>query len=72
MNYLFLTLLYPKQTQARVLSLSRDGMQSQINHFQWALLDGMRAQLMPDETLSVVNATPVGAFPHRYRDCFLR
>lgn len=72
MNFLFLTLLYPKQTQASVLSLSRDGMQSQINHFQWALLDGMRAQLRPDEKLSVVNATPVGAFPHRYRGCFLR
>jgi len=72
MNTLFLTLLYHPDEVEAVSRLSRDGLQNQINNYQWAFIDGLRQQLEAGETLSVLNALPVGVFPHRYRSPFLK
>jgi glycosyltransferase involved in cell wall biosynthesis len=72
MNVLFLTLLYHPDELEAVTRLSRDGLQNQINAYQWAFIDGLRKNLAPGETLSVCNALPVGVFPTRYRKLYLR
>ena len=41
MNILCLTLLYPPEEVDSVSRLSRDGLQNQINAFQWALIHGV-------------------------------
>jgi len=71
MNVLFLTLAYHPEAVESVLRLSRDGMQNQINAYQWALIEGLRSNLKAGETLTIVNALPVGAFPARYRGLWL-
>ena len=40
MNILFLTLLYRPEQKEAVAQCSRDGLQNQIDSFQWALIDG--------------------------------
>jgi len=67
MNILFLTLLYHPDDIDATLASSRDGLQNQINSFQWALIDGLKSNLSTGETLTVVNSLPVGVFPTHYR-----
>lgn len=67
MNVLLLSLLYPKDSMAEVQKLVRDKVQNQINAVQHALCDGLRGNLQSDETLTVVNALPVGVYPKCYR-----
>ena len=71
MNILCLTLLYPPEEVDSVSRLSRDGLQNQINAFQWALIHGMKQNLGEGETLSILNALPVGVFPTHYRKLWL-
>ncbi len=71
MNVLMLSLAYHPDAAEAVRRLSRDGLQSQIDAFQWALIEGIRQNLAPDETLSVLNSLPVGAFPRHYRRLIL-
>ena len=72
MNTLFLTLLYHPDEVEAVSRLSRDGLQNQINNYQWAFIQGLRQQLAPGETLHVLNALPVGVFPNHYRSFYLK
>ncbi|NLI22555.1 MAG: glycosyltransferase family 4 protein [Clostridiales bacterium] len=67
MNILFLGLLYHPDDIDAVLRQSRDGLQNQINSYQWSFIDGLRKNLGPRESLHVLNALPVGAFPRHYR-----
>ncbi len=71
MNTLFLTLLYHPLDAAKVARLSRDGLQNQINTYQWAFVDGLRQNLAAGETLQIVNSLPVGVFPLQYRRLWL-
>ncbi len=71
MNHLFLTLLYPEKAVAEVTRDSKDGLQNQINNYQWAFVKGMEENLREGETLSILNAMPVGVFPLHYRKLFL-
>jgi glycosyltransferase involved in cell wall biosynthesis len=71
MNTLFLTLLYHPHDAEATARLSRDGLQNQINTYQWAFVDGLRQNLQAGETLQIVNALPVGVFPLRYRRLWL-
>ncbi|MCE5344492.1 MAG: glycosyltransferase [Eubacteriales bacterium] len=72
MNVLFLTLLYHPDEAEAVSRLSRDGLQNQINAYQWAFIEGIRQNLTQGESLSVLNALPIGVFPTRYRKLYLR
>ena len=71
MNILFLTLAYHPQSLAEVTRASRDGLQNQINNYQWAFMEGLRSSMGNTGVLSVCNALPVGIFPLRYRKAFL-
>lgn len=71
MNILFLSLLYHPETAEEVLAASKDGMQNQINNYQWAYIDGLKQNLQEGERLSILNAMPVGIFPLRYRKLLL-
>ncbi len=71
MNVLMLSLLYPPKTLAQVSRASRDGLQNQINNYQWAFVEGVRQSLAPEESLSLVNCLPVGIFPLYYRKAWL-
>lgn len=63
MKLLFLTLLYPPALREEALRLSKDGLQSQADGLQQALLRGLSAQ---GADVQVVNSLPVGAFPRPY------
>ena len=72
MNTLFLTLLYHPDEVDEVSRRSRDGLQNQINNYQWAFIEGIRQQLAPGETVNVLNALPVGVFPNHYKRFYLK
>ncbi len=72
MNTLFLTLLYHPDDVAMVLKHSRDGIQNQINAYQWAFHEGLEKNLLVGESLSICNALPVGVYPKCYRKLWLR
>ena len=71
MNILFATLAYHPDDIRDVAATSRDGLQNQIQTFQWSLIQGIRESLNPGETLSILNALPVGVFPRHYRKLVL-
>ena len=66
MNTLLLSLLYPPESMEEVARASKDGLQSQINSYQWAVVKGIRENLQAGEELTLMNALPVGAFPAHY------
>ena len=72
MNLLFMTLMYPDDLIDDVAKRSRDGLQMQINSYQRAFVEGIRANLGQDERLSIVNSLPVGIFPTKYKRMFLK
>lgn len=71
MNILFLTLLYPPEKVEAISRLSRDGLQNQVNAFQWALIEGLKENIGERGMLSILNALPVGIFPTHYRKLWL-
>lgn len=72
MNLLMMTLYYPDECYQEVCANAKTGMQNQINSYQKAFLQGIRACLKPQEHLQVINALPVGIFPLHYQKCFLK
>lgn len=72
MNLLFLSLLYHPLAAQETACLSRDGLQNQINNYQWAFVGGLRENLKVGESLTILNALPVGIFPFHYRKLFLK
>lgn len=72
MNLLFLSLLYHPLAVQETARLSRDGLQNQINNYQWAFAEGLRKNLKVGESLTILNALPVGIFPLHYRRLFLK
>ena len=72
MNILFLSLLYHPDAVHEASALSRVGLQNQANGFQWAMIDGIRSNLEDGETLSILNSLPVGIYPMRYQQLFIR
>lgn len=72
MNVLMMTIYYPDECYQEVASLSKVGMQNQINSYQKAFMEGVEKCLSSGESLHVVNALPVGVFPHQYAKCFLK
>lgn len=67
MNLLFLSLLYHERALAEATKNARDGLQNQINNYQWAMIDGLKHNMNSEEKLDIVNALPVGVFPTHYR-----
>ena len=72
MNVLFLSLLYHPDDVDHVTALSRVGLQNQANGFQWAMIEGIKNNLRPGETLSILNSLPVGTYPKHYRKLWLK
>lgn len=71
MNILCLTLLYHPDDVDVTLANSRDGLQNQINSYQWALIDGLTQNIGVGESLTIINSLPVGIFPTHYRKLML-
>ena len=67
MNVLMLSLMYPEDTKDQVARDAKDKLQNQINSYQRAFVEGIRANLQDGEGMEIVNALPVGVFPLRYR-----
>ena len=72
MNILMLTLMYPQDQMEEVARNVKDKLQNQINNYQRAFVEGIRANLSENEQLSILNCLPVGIFPIQYRQLFLR
>ena len=71
MNVLFLALAYHPEAIAEVSRNSKNGLQNQINNYQWAFISGLRQTMEKTETLSVLNVLPVGIFPLHYKQLWL-
>ena len=67
MNVLMLSLMYPEDTKNQVARDVKDKLQNQINSYQRAFVEGIRANLEEGERLDIVNSLPVGVFPLQYR-----
>ncbi|NLO86228.1 MAG: glycosyltransferase family 4 protein [Clostridiales bacterium] len=67
MNVLMMTLMYPNDLMEEVSRNSKDGLQNQINSYQRAFVEGIEANLQANESLSILNALPVGAYPMHYK-----
>lgn len=67
MNVLMMTLMYPNDLMEEVMENSKDGLQNQINSYQRAFVEGIESNLRADESLSILNALPVGAYPMHYK-----
>ena len=72
MNILFLSLLYHPDDAKQIGALSNVGMQNQASGFQWAMIEGIKNNLRPGETISILNALPVGTYPKQYRKLWLQ
>lgn len=72
MNVLMLTLMYPNDQLEEVAANTKDKLQNQINNYQRAFVEGIRANLKSDEKLDIINCIPVGIFPLQYRKLVLR
>lgn len=71
MNTLFMTLAYHPEEIKTVAKYSRDGLQNQIDAYQWAFIEGLQKNLGKGETLTILNALPVGVYPLHYRKLWL-
>lgn len=67
MNVLMLSLMYPADDMEQVSRNVKDKLQNQINSYQRAFVEGLRANLLSGERLDIVNALPVGIYPLHYR-----
>ena len=67
MNVMMLSLMYPEDTKKQVARDVKDKLQNQINSYQRAFAEGIRANLQTGERLDIVNSLPVGVFPLQYR-----
>lgn len=72
MNMLMMSLLYPDDMMDEVKRNAKDKIQNQINNYQHAFLEGIKANLREGERLEVINSLPVGIFPFQYRKLFLK
>lgn len=72
MNILMMTLMYPQDQIAEVTANAKDKLQNQINNYQRAFIEGIRANLSEGEQLHIMNCLPVGIFPLQYRQLFLK
>ncbi|MBR5547049.1 MAG: glycosyltransferase [Clostridia bacterium] len=72
MNLLMLTLMYPRDQLDEVTANVKDKLQNQINNYQWAFVEGIRANLGETEKLDIVNCLPVGVYPLQYRQLLLK
>lgn len=72
MNILMMTLLYPQDQLAEVTRNAKDKLQNQINSYQRAFVEGIQANLRPDEHLDILNSLPVGIFPLQYKKLYLK
>lgn len=71
MNVLMLSLMYPEDTKSQVARDARDKLQNQINSYQRAFVEGIKANLQAGEKLDIVNSLPVGVFPLQYRQAVI-
>lgn len=72
MNILMMTLLYPEDMINEVTQNSKDGLQNQINNYQRAFIEGIDATLKDGESLSILNALPVGVYPKHYKKLVIK
>lgn len=70
MNILMMTLMYPQDQMAEVTKNAKDKLQNQINSYQHAFIEGIKAS--PEDHLDILNSLPVGIFPLQYRQLILK
>ncbi len=67
---IFLGLLFDRQEEKQIAAKSRNGvLQNQVNTFQWNCIDGFYENDV--QGLRIINALPVGVFPHQYKAVYL-
>lgn len=69
MKLLFLGLLYNRNDEAKLLSMSKVGLQNATNSYQWSLLDGLDEIL--NEPVQIYSYLPIGTYPKHFRKLFL-
>lgn len=70
MKYLYLGIMYDRNREQELLSLSARGLSAAANEYQWNNYDGLCDLL--GEDLSLVHALPVGVYPRHFRQLWLK
>lgn len=68
---IFLGILFKRDDEEKIRAKSAGGrLQNQANAFQWNCIDGLYEVLR--RNIKIINVLPVGIFPFKYRDLFLK
>jgi len=62
--------LFRKDDENEILSLSRTGLSNASNLFQWNVIDGLCSN--HGEGIHIINALPVGTWPNQFKGFFLK
>lgn len=68
-KYLFLTGLFPKETEDEIFRDSFKSVQSAANVLQWNITDGFDKNL--EEPIKILNSLYIGSWPKRYKKLFI-
>ena len=63
-------ILFRKEREEEILSLSKKGISNAANVFQWNMIEGICANT--GEGINIVNSIPVGVWPKSYKKLFLK
>lgn len=66
---IFLGCLFEREKEGIYMQKSRCGISNAVNGYQWNLIEGFNSNL--EESVSIVNALPVGIWPKQYNDLVL-
>lgn len=70
MDMLFLGKLIPRNLKNEVLKKSNNVMANAANEFQWKIIDGLDKNL--SKPVDIYNILPIGSYPKRYSDLFIK
>jgi len=69
MRYLFLGLMFDRDSEKEILSRSGYA-QAQVNQYQWGMVDGLNANL--DTKIDIIATIPMASFPLRSKMLFVK
>lgn len=70
LDILFLGTLFPKEIEEEIIKKSNRNMEDAGNALQWNLIKGIEKN--SNTIIKLVNFIPIGSYPKRYKDCFIK
>lgn len=69
LEILFLGGLFPKETEAKIISDSKKTIQNAANNLQWCFVSGLDENC--SEPITILNSLFIGSFPKRYKKLYI-